>query len=268
MANTGSVVRFPYRNGDLKATAKPEVVVPDISAGGLLRGGGHWTRDIVFSPDGQSMYVSVGSRSNNDDDPEGQEKHRAMILKYNPDGSGFESFATGMRNAVGLAIHPQTGDVWASSTSATDSVMTSFRITSRMSNPAASTGGPGIYIGSNPDPKHKGKHPDLAAKVIVPDVLIQAHSASLCMTFYPGFKSFGFPAEYQGAAFAVAAWLLEPRPADRLQGGLRTHNERQSDRRVCRFHDRLRDRRRQCVGPTRRRDGRERWLPHRDRRRQ
>src|SRR5262245_36208301 len=87
VGNTGSVVRFPYRVGDLKASGMRQVIVPDLPSGGFLTGGGHWTRDVVFSRDGKKMYVSVGSHSNNDDvDNNPREKHRADVLEYNPNG--------------------------------------------------------------------------------------------------------------------------------------------------------------------------------------
>src|SRR5205823_4633116 len=107
VGNTGSVVRFPYKNGDLKATDKAETIVPDLPTGARVGGGGHWTRDITFSKDGKKMYVSVGSRSNNDDsDTHPAERNRADVLEYNPDGSGMRIFASGIRNCVGMVTHP------------------------------------------------------------------------------------------------------------------------------------------------------------------
>lgn len=198
IANTGSVIRFRYRNGDLKASGKPEMIVPDISAGGLLRGGGHWTRDVVFGLDGKKMYVSVGSFSNNDDSP--REKNRADVLEYNPDGSGFRIYASGIRNSVGLAVNPVTGQIWGSvnerdglGDDLPPDYITHFE-------DGGFYGWPWYYIGANSDPKHQGKHPELANKVIIPDVLLQAHSASLCITFY---TSGQFPAEYRNGAFAA-----------------------------------------------------------------
>lgn len=198
VANTGSVVRFPYQAGDLRARGKAEVIVGDLSAGGRLRGGGHWTRDVVFSPDGAKMFVSVGARSNNDDN-EG-ERNRADVLQYNPDGTGFRVFASGIRNAVGLAINPVTGQLWGSvnerdglGDDLPPDYITHFE-------DGGFYGWPWYYVGPNPDPKHVGKHPDLQGKVIVPDVLVQAHSASLCMTFYTDRQ---FPQEYRNDAFAA-----------------------------------------------------------------
>src|SRR5205807_5795342 len=115
VANTDSVVRFPYKKGDLKASGPQQVMVAELPGGGLLRGGGHWTRDIAFSRDGKKMYVSVGSQSNHDDmDDNPRELHRADVLEFNPDGTGFRIYASGIRNAVGIAVQPETGDLWGS----------------------------------------------------------------------------------------------------------------------------------------------------------
>jgi len=115
VGNTGSVVRFPYRKGDLKATGPAQMIVSDIPSGGHLTGGGHWTRDIAFTPDGRKMFVSVGSHSNDDDaDTHPEEFHRADILEFNPDGGGGRVYAYGIRNPVGITINPTTSELWAS----------------------------------------------------------------------------------------------------------------------------------------------------------
>src|ERR1700760_4221004 len=107
IGNTDSVVRFPYKNGDMKATGPSQVVVPDLPGGGRLRGGGHWTRDIVFSQDGKRMLVSVGSHSNVDDsDTTPAEFHRADVLEFTPEGKFNKVFASGIRNCVGETIQP------------------------------------------------------------------------------------------------------------------------------------------------------------------
>jgi glucose/arabinose dehydrogenase len=114
VANTDSVVRFPYRSGDLRARGKPERVT-ELPSGGRLTGGGHWTRDIAFSKDGAKLYASVGSKTNVDDErEEPEERNRARIFQFNPDGSGRKLYAWGIRNAVGIAVHPETGELWAS----------------------------------------------------------------------------------------------------------------------------------------------------------
>ncbi|HVH88110.1 MAG TPA: sorbosone dehydrogenase family protein [Terriglobales bacterium] len=200
IGNTDSVVRFPYKNGDLKASG-PEQKITEVPGGGRLRGGGHWTRDIVFSPEGKKMFVSVGSRSNVDDtDNNPVEFHRADVLEFNPDGSGERVYAWGIRNCVGMAIHPKTGELWCS-TNERDEIGDNLPpdyITHVQDG--GFYGWPWYYIGGHQDPRHQGKHPELKEKVIVPDVLVQPHIASLEMTFYQGKQ---FPAEYSGDIFAA-----------------------------------------------------------------
>ena len=196
VANTGSVVRFPYQNGDLKARGAAQTVVASIPGGALLEGGGHWTRDIAFSKDGYKMFVSVGSHSNVSDGSD--EKRRADILEFNPDGSQETIYAWGIRNAVGITVNPTTGELWASVNERDglgDDLVPDY-ITHVQET--AFYGWPWYYIGANQDPRHAGKNPALRDKVVVPDVLLQSHSASLEMVFYDGKM---FPAEYSGYAF-------------------------------------------------------------------
>jgi glucose/arabinose dehydrogenase len=214
VANTGNVVRIPYHVGDLQASAKPETVVAN-----LAHGSGHSTRDIVFTPDGKRMLVSVGSASNVGDgmgNPPGgleawsraqalgaswgYEARRAAVLAFGPDGKDGKLYATGIRNCVGLAIQPQTGLPWCSTNERDglgDDLVPDY-VTSVKEG--AFYGWPWFYIGNNEDPRHAGARPDLKDKVTIPDVLLQPHSASLGMTFYQGTQ---FPAEYQGDAFAA-----------------------------------------------------------------
>jgi glucose/arabinose dehydrogenase len=214
VANTDSVVRFAYRNGDLKASGKPETIVPS-----LPHGYGHSTRDIVFTPDNKRMLVSVGS-AGNDGEGMGQppgglkswsrqralgaawgsETDRAAVLAFDPDGKNRKIFATGIRNCVGLAIQPQNGTPWCSTNERDgfgENLVPDY-VTRIAEN--AFYGWPWFYIGSNEDPRHIGARPDLKDKVTIPDVLIQAHSASLGLTFYDGNN---FPAEYRGDGFAA-----------------------------------------------------------------
>ena len=200
VGNTDSVVRFPYRNGDLKARGASQKLA-DLPGGGRLRGGGHWTRDIAFSPDGKKMYVSVGSHSNVDDtDNNSVEYHRADILEFNPDGSGERVYASGIRNAVGIAVHPQTGELWAS-VNERDGLGENLPpdyITHVQDG--GFYGWPWYYMGGHVDPRHQDKHPDLRARMLNPDVLLQPHNASLEMTFYDAKQ---FPTQYQGDIFAA-----------------------------------------------------------------
>ena len=211
MANTDSVVRFPYTNGDVKAEGEPEMIVADIPGGGRLAGGGHWTRDVVFSPDGKTMYVSVGSRSNVDDvDTTPAEKRRADILTFTPEGKDERTYASGIRNPVGLAIQPRTGRLWTSVNERDglgDHLVPDY-ITHV--EEGGFYGWPWFYIGPHQDPRHDGKHPELKDKVIVPDVLLQSHSASLDLAFYTGTA---FPKVFHGDAFAAehGSWNRERR---------------------------------------------------------
>jgi glucose/arabinose dehydrogenase len=200
VANTDAVLRFPYQNGDLKARGKPQVIVPDIPGGGQLRGGGHWTRDVAFSKDGKKMFVSVGSHSNVYEDPNEKEERRADILEYHPDGTGFRLYATGVRNPVGIAIHPQTGDLWASVNERDglgDDLVPDY--ITRVKE-GGFYGWPWYYLGPYQDPRHPGAHAELRDKVLNPDVLLQSHSASLQMVFYTGQQ---FPRGYVNDAFAA-----------------------------------------------------------------
>ena len=196
VGNTGSVVRFPYKNGDLKPSGPSEVVIPEIPAGG-----GHWTRDLAFTPDGKTLFVSVGSRSNVDDpDQHKEEFHRANILEFTPDGKFVGIYASGIRNPVGIGINPATSELWCSTNERDqlgDNLVPDYVTHVER---GGFYGWPWYYMGSNQDPRHAGKHPELNGKVLVPDVLLQPHFASLELTFYQGKQ---FPEEYQGDLFAA-----------------------------------------------------------------
>jgi glucose/arabinose dehydrogenase len=194
--NTNSIVRFPYKNGDLKASGPGEMVTREIPGGG-----GHWTRDIAFSLDGKRMFVAVGSRSNVDDpDTHDAEQHRANILEFTPEGKFVKVYGAGIRNPVGIAVNPKTGELWCSVNERDalgDNLVPDY-ITHVQEG--GFYGWPWYYMGSNQDPRHEGKHPELKGKVLVPDVLLQPHHASLEMTFYDGQQ---FPKEYTGDIFAA-----------------------------------------------------------------
>ena len=199
VGNTDSVIRFPYKNGDTKSASSAETIVEDIPSGDeSVGGGGHWTRDLEFSPDGATLYVSVGSRSNADDD--NRETRRADILAFDPDGKNERVFAYGIRNPVGLATHSKTGQLWTSVNERDglgDNLVPDY-ITHV--EEGGFYGWPWYYLGPTQDPRHEGKHPELKDKVIVPDVLLQSHMASLDLTFYDGDK---FPAGYHHDGFAA-----------------------------------------------------------------
>lgn len=196
IGDTDAVLRFPYRNGDLKARG-PSEHIADLPSSNR----GHRTRDIQFTPDGKKMFVSVGSASNVDDpDTTPREKNRADVLEFNPDGSDQRVYAYGIRNCVGLAIEPKTNELWCSVNERDalgDNLVPDY-ITHVQ--PGGFYGWPWWYMGGHQDPRHEGKHPELKDKVITPDVILNPHNASLEMTFYEGKQ---FPAEYRGDIFAA-----------------------------------------------------------------
>jgi len=209
VGNTDSVVRFPYKSGDLVASGPAEKIVPELPGFAQLRGGGHWTRDIVFTGDNK-MLVSVGSASNVDDaDTHPREFHRADVLEYTPEGQFLEVYATGIRNCVGEAINPVTHELWCS-TNERDNLGNHLVPDYVTSVPEGSFyGWPWYYMGGHRDPRLQDpcaagtgpnqqlaaplteaqakdcKRENIAAKVRTPDVIVQPHMASLQMLFYP-----------------------------------------------------------------------------------
>ncbi len=214
VAEPGKVVRFGYRTGNLTASGAGETIVADLATGG------HWTRDLAFSPDGKTLYVAVGSASNvaagmgpppSDlaaferghaigsawDD----EEWRADVLAFDPDGRHKRVLASGIRNCSGLAVQPGTGAVYCAANERDllgDNLPPDY--VTRV-KPGAFYGWPWYYIGDHEDPRAGGgKRPDLADKVTLPDVLIQPHSAPLGIAFNPGGQ---FPRDWKGDAFVT-----------------------------------------------------------------
>jgi glucose/arabinose dehydrogenase len=219
VANVNSIVRFPYRNGDLVATAEPEVVVPKLTA----ETGSHSSRTLVFSADGKTMFLSIGSASNVAEEigatppeplaqwekkhglgaPWGSEFDRALVLAFDPDGGNRRTFATGLRNCVGMYLYPRTGDLLCSVNERDllgDNLPPDYL--TRVKG-GAHYGWPWYYIGNHEEPRLKGHRPDLKGKVTAPDLLLTAHSAPLGMIMYaaPAAAKARFPAEYDGDLF-------------------------------------------------------------------
>ena len=199
IGDTDFVVRFPYKNGDLHASGAQETIAA-LPGGGRLRGGGHWTRDVRFRPDGKKMYVSVGSLTNDFEGSRSPEERRADILEFDPDGKNERIFASGIRNAVGLAIHPKTKELWCSvnERDALGNDLVPDYIT-RVKE-GGFYGWPWFYIGPHQDPRHEGEKLEMKDKVLIPEVLLQSHMASLCITFYTGST---FPSEFNNDGFAA-----------------------------------------------------------------
>ena len=221
IANNNSVVRYRYQNGDLKARDGGQIIVPRLSESH----GGHTTRDIAFSRDDRRIFISVGSGSNvgegmgrksSDEIHRWESEHgrgaawdgetnRADVLVTDPEGrEPLHIFATGIRNGVGLAVDPQTGQLWTSTNerdSLGDDLVPDY--ITRVKE-GGFYGWPWSYLGNHEDPRHAGERPDLAGQAIVPDVLLQSHSASLEMVFYTATNgAAAFPPEYHGDIFAA-----------------------------------------------------------------
>ena len=223
VAENNRVVRYAYKSGDGVASAVPEVVIPQLAP---TAGGGHFTRDLQFSPDGKRMFVSVGSGSNIAEGmPKktpaevqawekdhglgaawGAEENRADVLVYDVGSQKSKVFASGIRNCVGLNIQPATGDLWCTTNERDmlgDDLVPDY---STRVKEGAFYGWPWYYMGKYEDPREhiKGSRPDLAGKATVPDVRYTAHSAAVNLTFYTTKSGSSlFPAEYQGEGFAV-----------------------------------------------------------------
>jgi glucose/arabinose dehydrogenase len=221
VANNDAIVRFPYHGGDVTAAGPPQVVVPKLRESP----GGHTTRDLAFSPDGKRMYITVGSSSNVAEDMPpappggvkawesehglgaawGFEAGRAEIFVTDPEGkTPLRPYANGIRNGVGLAVNPLNGDLWTSVNERDglgDNLVPDY--ITRIKE-GGFYGWPWFYIGNHQDPRWKDARGDLAGRALVPDVLVQAHSASLEMCFYEAKSGPAlFPPEYHGDIFAA-----------------------------------------------------------------
>jgi glucose/arabinose dehydrogenase len=221
VAETNRVIRFAFKQGDVKARGAPEVVVPELAS----TTGGHSTRDIVFSPDGRRMYISVGSQSNVAESMSKKtpaqiqeweaahglgaawdlEENRADVLVFDVSSPrAAKVFASGIRNCVGLTLQPKTNDLWCTTNERDllgDDLVPDY---STRVKEGSFFGWPWYYMGSHEDPRLKGDRPDLAGKVSVPDVPYQAHSAALGLVFYTATSGkSAFPAEYVGDGFAM-----------------------------------------------------------------
>jgi glucose/arabinose dehydrogenase len=235
VAETGRVVRFAYRSGDLRARVRAESVVASLPSGG-----GHVTRDIAFSGDGTRLFVSVGSGSNVAETMPrktpadlrewqahhalggawDQEMDRAAVLEFRVGESGPpQAYASGIRNCVSLTMQPATGSLWCTTNERDDLGDDLVPDYSTRVVQGAFYGWPWYYTGSHEDPRHAGERPELAGKVSVPDVLYQAHSAALGLTFYTASSgASAFPAEYVGDGFVTlhGSWNRRVRTGHKL----------------------------------------------------
>ena len=194
IANTNSLLRYPYKTGQTKMTAVPEKIM-DLQAGKHNR---HWTRNIIASPDGDKIYVAVGSGSNVAEDGIANEIQRANILEINKDGSGMKIYASGLRNPVGMAWYPGTHTLWAAVNERDelgDRLVPDYFTSVK---PGGFYGWPYSYWGQHTDARVKELKTDLVNKAIVPDISLGNHVAPLGMIFYTKNE---FPSRYHNGAF-------------------------------------------------------------------
>ena len=194
VGNTDALMVFPYQPGQTSITTEGKKIL-DLPAGGYNN---HWTRNVVSNADGSKLYVSVGSGSNVGENGMNNEIRRANILEINPDGSGEQIFAAGLRNPVGMAWAPGTNTLWTAVNERDnlgDELVPDYITSVRR---GAFYGWPFAYFGPNEDPRRKGERTDLVAKTIPPDVPLGSHTASLGIAFY---DKNTFPSKYHNGAF-------------------------------------------------------------------
>jgi glucose/arabinose dehydrogenase len=205
VANTDAVLRFPYREGDTKIT-QPGVKVVDLPAGPINH---HWTKNVVASPDGKRLYVTVGSNSNVAENGIEEEEGRAGIWEVDPATGQHRIFASGLRNPNGMAWEAETGKLWTAvnerdelGSDLVPDYMTSVQ-------DGGFYGWPYSYYGQHVDTRVTPQRPDLVAKAIVPDYALGNHTASLGLCF--GEES-ALPAPFAHGAFVGqhGSWNRRP----------------------------------------------------------
>lgn len=194
IANTNSLLRYPYRTGMTKMDMKGEKIL-DLPAGKHNR---HWTRNLLTNADHSKIYIALGSGTDHAEEGFGNEINRADIIEINPDGSEMKIYASGLRNPVGIGWAPGTTTLYAAVNERDELgenlVPDYFTSVQR----DGFYGWPYCYWGQHQDPRVKEMKTELVKKAIIPDVSLGDHTAPIGMTFYTG-KS--FPAKYRNGAF-------------------------------------------------------------------
>ena len=194
VANTDALWRYPYKTGETSITSKGEKLV------NFPAEGRHWTRSLIANREGTKLYVGIGSSSNVAENGIEQEMDRATIMEMNPDGSGYQPYATGLRNPVGMDWFPGTNTLWTAVNERDelgDELVPDYLTSVKKDG---FYGWPYSYFGKHEDPRIKAKdqRPDLVKKAITPDIPLGAHTASLGLVFYTKNK---FPEKYHNGAF-------------------------------------------------------------------
>jgi glucose/arabinose dehydrogenase len=198
VANTDGLWRYPYNPGEMNITTKGEKIL-ELPAGGYNN---HWTRNLLASKDGDKIFISIGSASDHGEHGMEEEQERANILEVNPDGSGKRIYASGLRNPVGMDLHPETRELWTvvnERDELGDNLVPDYMVQVKE---GGFYGWPYSYFGQHPDPriKNEDQKPDLVERAIVPDLPLTAHSSSIGIRFY---TSEAFPNNFHNGAFIV-----------------------------------------------------------------
>jgi glucose/arabinose dehydrogenase len=198
VANTDALWRYPYQEGDTKITAKGEKLL-DLPAGGYNN---HWTRNLLANKDGSKIFISIGSASDHGEQGMDVEVERANILEVNPDGSGKRIYAAGLRNPVGMDLHPETNALWTvvnERDELGDNLVPDYFTHVQE---GGFYGWPYAYFGNNRDPriKEEDQKPELVEKTIVPDLPLMSHSSSIGITFYDHDR---LPEKFHNGAFVT-----------------------------------------------------------------
>ena len=206
VANSDAIMRFHYRTGETQII-DPGVKVIDLPAGAINH---HWTKNVLASRDGSRLYVTVGSNSNVAENGMANEVGRAAIWEVDLATSRARVFASGLRNANGLAWQEQSGELWTTVNERDEigSDLVPDYLTSVKDG--AFYGWPYSYYGQHVDTRVKPPRPDLVAQAIAPDYALGAHTASLGLVFYQGNS---LPPRFFGGAFIGqhGSWNRDPR---------------------------------------------------------
>lgn len=197
VANTDGVLRFPFQPGETRIDGSRAERILDLPAGGYNN---HWTRNIIASPDGRRLYVSVGSASNNGEYGMEEERRRAAILEIDPDGGDQRIFAHGLRNPNGMDWEPVTGALWTAVNERDnigDNLVPDYITHVRE---GGFYGWPYSYWGSHPDPRMAHERPDLVRAAIAPDYALGSHTACIGLQFLRGTA---VPERYRGGALVA-----------------------------------------------------------------
>jgi glucose/arabinose dehydrogenase len=181
VANTDGVVSFPFQPGQTKIDAAPRPLIA-LPAGGYNN---HWTRNLLLSPDGRTLYVSVGSASNVGEHGMDEEKRRAAILAVDLASGRERLYASGLRNPVGMAWVPGGTTLWTAVNERDeigDDIAPDYLVGVRE---GGFYGWPYSYYGKQ-DPRHANERRDLLATTLLPDVAVGPHSAALGLAFSRG----------------------------------------------------------------------------------